>query len=451
MFHLPLSPAEFADALQKGKGRAWLHVHTMGVPSLADALLAACLHDQTYDHQTEGSRGDWLAELLLAGQLTQQWLDVVNRDDKALLVHTDFTAATLRCDIAYELAKRANPSARAYLYASLAAHSESQDLVAAEEIIALDGAAGLVHVASFLGQLVSAEPTLRLDECPLTWYDERHGHGAARQVLVAAAEQTPVVAAYLSTIDAQATQYADSDSQDLVATGSSPFTAEDHRARMMAIPAHDVVEAIAGSDARRVGFSLRSWGRHASDQAVQYVFAAMHDEREPRKLARYLTVLAARRLPEFDPRLVDYARHADLDVRKAAYRALAHVAHPLVRDLALESLRACHWDEGQLALLHCNFLPQDLALLEPLFAAGGDRDTVHARTSDVINLLECEPRARTEKGLMFVYEATPCGICRSMAVRLMVAEHLAPAWLLAECRHDSYFGVRELVLDHPEP
>ena len=44
-----LTRDEFASALQKGLGRAFLHVKHYGLDDFADLVLKACLHDQAYD------------------------------------------------------------------------------------------------------------------------------------------------------------------------------------------------------------------------------------------------------------------------------------------------------------------------------------------------------------------------------------------------------------------
>jgi hypothetical protein len=55
-----LNRRQFADALQKGLGRAYLHVSQYGLEGVSDLVLKACLHDQAYDPQSESSKAKWL-------------------------------------------------------------------------------------------------------------------------------------------------------------------------------------------------------------------------------------------------------------------------------------------------------------------------------------------------------------------------------------------------------
>jgi hypothetical protein len=58
-----LTRKEFADALQKGLGRVYLHATQYGIDEVTELVLKACLHNQAYDPQSESSRGKWLFEI----------------------------------------------------------------------------------------------------------------------------------------------------------------------------------------------------------------------------------------------------------------------------------------------------------------------------------------------------------------------------------------------------
>src|SRR5262245_11468540 len=56
---LPLTRLLFASALQKGQGRALLHLRSTGLGDLEDLIIDVCLHDRAYDPQCEGNRTSW--------------------------------------------------------------------------------------------------------------------------------------------------------------------------------------------------------------------------------------------------------------------------------------------------------------------------------------------------------------------------------------------------------
>jgi hypothetical protein len=60
-----LSRSEFADAIAKGLGRAFLYIKNHGLDRVHDLLLNACLHDLSYDTQYSESRSKWLFFMLV--------------------------------------------------------------------------------------------------------------------------------------------------------------------------------------------------------------------------------------------------------------------------------------------------------------------------------------------------------------------------------------------------
>jgi hypothetical protein len=58
-----LSRDEFADAISKGLGRAFLYMQDRGLDRVKDLVLNACLHDLSYDPQSEANRAKWLFTL----------------------------------------------------------------------------------------------------------------------------------------------------------------------------------------------------------------------------------------------------------------------------------------------------------------------------------------------------------------------------------------------------
>ncbi len=62
MTHLTIE--KFRDALQKGLGRAVIHVQEHGTKNVRNEILHACLHSLVYDPQCEESRVNWLLEII---------------------------------------------------------------------------------------------------------------------------------------------------------------------------------------------------------------------------------------------------------------------------------------------------------------------------------------------------------------------------------------------------
>ena len=58
---------------------------------------------------------------------------------------------------------------------------------------------------------------------------------------------------------------------------------------------------------------------------------------------------------------------------------------------------------------------------------------------------DLDPEADGSRLGVIGYASTPCENCRFYAARLLLSQHVAPAWLIEECRYDSAEDCRALA------
>jgi hypothetical protein len=433
-FALPLTAAQLLSALQKGHGRALMHVRAVGLAEVESCVIDACLHDRVYDSEVEGDRTDWLMEIIAASGAESRIAQIlIPQLDEPTDRYRD---AVQRCQSACGLAQRGHPGARARLYGCLRKSPNSADLIGAAQIIALDGVDGLLHVAEYLGTLLLREPCDWIDDIALRSFDETRGDGSGRRVLDSVAVRSPAIAEYLRQLDRKDAQR----EKARIAAGQSP-----REGKLRAISAANVVHEIDTADPRRSPFWLVSWGVHAPESELHAVLESMLAQTDPGRLCKYLRVFRRRTLPTFDPRLLQFAEHADADVRRHAHRALSNYAHPDVRSLAIQRLNAGRWLEEELALLERNYRPGDATLLEPALRVLADPVVLHGLVFDLVEVFQLNQVAESANAMLFVYEESPCSCCRYKAVKILVGTHSAPDWLVEECRHDSFEETRQIA------
>lgn len=419
----------------------------MGLGDFESALIEACLHDQAYDPQCEDDRADWVMEIVDAS-------DAVDRITPIVLPQLDaptdsYWDARHRCRIALALALRGNQDARQRLYSCLRRWPGCADMIGCNEIIALDGAEGLVHVAEFQGSILQEDPTFWADEYPLHAYDDRHGEGAAWHTLKKAAEHRPLIAAYLDQLEAREKQR-----QAGEVVGPGYLTADrvtfnksahnDRIAKLRAIPAAKIIHDIETDTSQRA-YALPSWGMHAAEDDISAVFNAMMSQSEPGRLHKYLWVFSRRALPAFDARLLRFADDENADVRRVAYGALSNYAHPEVRSLALTRISAGRLLEGELRLLQMNYQPEDADLIEGALPVPADRYELHDMILDLVEIFRRHPGAEARGVMLFVCEHSPCSNCRLGAVEVLVGTGTLPDWMREEGRHDCVEKIRLLA------
>ncbi|MCG3128736.1 MAG: hypothetical protein CHACPFDD_03627 [Phycisphaerae bacterium] len=420
-FSLPLSREQFAAATRAGLGRALMHVAQHGAEGVDDLIVDCCLRDPTFDPQCECARGPWIGEIAVAAGLG----DIVAEKVAAALRRGPDDACAgpgYLCGVALSLARRGHDVARAALYEGLKPDDDQLAFFAADEIVELDGIAGLLHVAEQIGAWLSANPGSQLHCSPLDSFVGRFTRNEAELALAAAVESRTPVRAYLDHL------------KEAEARRASPGDQRAARAaELRGMSVDDVVRGIESAALRRVPIG---WVRQAPVDALREFAERMHCEQDPSRLGCYLRAFAHRAVPDLDARLLRLADHADSAVRSAAHRALALYRDRQVRALALRRARAGRHREHELQLFLNNRIPGDWARLRTWLRWPTDENDIHWALMDLLDVFQSDPTDEAVEPLLIVSERTPCSACRSHAVERLVKLHRAPDWLIEECRFD---------------
>lgn len=424
---VPLDPAAFALALRRGHGRALQHVQSHGAHGLERQIIDACLECQTHDPQCEAERAPWLRSIVACAQLEARVIQaigsLVHRPPQANHRDLDHRSAMLK-----EFAAEGASDARQLLYASLVRLSgTSADVIAADDIVALDGMEGLVHVARQMGRWSQEDPRFWVDDGLVEQCKMSGGAPAALAVLEREAVADPYIGRYLQVLaETRALR-----SDHPIAPDAAAFTAEQ-------------VVAYARNHPKDPCHWFRQWALRAKASALEVVFLALLDVQEPEHATRLLRCFAQRGVPRFDNRLLSWLDHADPAVNMAAMRAVRSTRHPALRGLALRWMA-----DGDLAggmrLLTANFEAGDFVLHVPRLQSVGDIEERHDLGSNIVDLCEAHQSAEAFDALLDVYEFSPCSTCRHKAVKVLVDLGIAPDWLRQEARFDADPATRALL------
>ena len=419
----PLTRDQFAEALAKGLGRAHLHLQRHGGAGLEDLVLDACLHERAYDPQCEEDRGHWLAALTSAAGLEGAILPALVESLRGLGDVGEWDRFH-RCSVAAQFAARSHNAAREALYAAFRESIERDDPVGASDIIALDGAEGLIAVADALGQRLRTNPELEVGEWRLAWFDKKAGPGNGRAILERAASGNPAIRRYLEHVELA--------------------TREERPPR----PMPSLAEIVAAIDDPCTSFrshKLRRWSRRASENDLEVIANRLRAGSEPTALQKCLMCFERRPYAPLLSRFLELAGHANVDVRRAAVAALSQITHGEVRALALRRVEAVRITDGELRLFATNYSPGDeLRFLRPMVVLPPAADDRHRVGLDILSVFEQNPAAVARPCMLWLYTLTPCSMCRNDAVRILLAQGRAPAWLIEEAQFDVDNGTRAL-------
>jgi hypothetical protein len=426
----------FDDALQKGLGRAVLLAREAPRSApLRASVMAACRHQQAYDPQCEGTRTTYLLELVDALDLR----DEIRAQTLAALPTTvdDWDLPPL-IGLANVFAREGDREAQRVLRAQLVEGPLSADVALA--IVAIDGAAGLHDPKSgllFAARIVGERATDGDEWMASEIVEEAHvllGSEAVSACLAEGAARSPAIARFVELLEALRRAR-----EKGAATPQPPPTL----AELLAV-------AAAPPSRPRAGWPLATrWGRTASAGELTRAVDALVGEHDSAVQALLLRIFTRTKYPASPERLFELAHSPEAIVREQAVLALGLLEHPAIRAFAFERLGAAEPSWAALALFAHNASPGDGALVAKLLAtgsAGSDADAVHARVGHVLaGRPEHLGVAEWRGPLEWVYEASPCSLCRGDAV-----EHLVPAGLLdvartAEARFDCREEIRALV------
>ncbi len=413
----PLTRAEARAALRKGQGRVVLHLGEHGAAGLRDEILEACLHSLTYDPQCEGSRADWLLSLI---DLTGDEDFYCERILEALPSSAEFWDVDQLLDLALAFARRGCTRARDALYRKFARQQFPEDWLGGQQIVALDGVAGMLHVAEVFGARRLDDPDFWVDDSLLAEACEQCGAEAVMAALHDRAQSSAGVRAYRDGIAAlRATRQTATPSRRPTRTTDEILADIDSAAGEY--PGHYI-----------------HFGRHASVEDLERVFERLLGESRRDQLLRCLWVFRRRVPPRLDGRLFALAESSDEQLQRAALAALAQSQDGGVRELGIRLLR----DQpnaiarGAIALFQRNYVPGDQEVIESALFVPGNGEASHSIGFDILDFAGRQPDPELARCLEWVYEHTPCSNCRGKALEALRARERAPAGLLREAAWD---------------
>ncbi|MDQ1923225.1 hypothetical protein [Massilia pseudoviolaceinigra] len=440
-----LSRDAFAVALRHGRGAAVMHVQEYGLDGVEDLVLAACLENQTYDSQCEGSRAAWIYSLFKGTPAYGRFAEAILT---AMSQSTDDYDGDQQRELASLMGQDGDLEAAAALRAHVWGQPVSDDRVlGGGPIRDLDGLPAIVEIARRLGKVIQQDPDTWV--FPLDYViDDPFTFDDVFAELKRAAAGDDAVAAYVAN---EETRIASKTGPDW----SKEDPAGDAKRRGEAFLRDNPLDAVLAASVKKTGGrgQFLQFGRWASEDDLNRILDRLRVESEPEACEKLLCVFRRRPLPCLDERVWALASHSSADVRNAAAVALSHTSDPRVRNLALERLGDPGFSSDyseELDLFKNNYQPGDetliLAALERQTVDGDEAHYLGSSAVDVCSSVDSPALAGVAE---WVYRTNPCAICRQRAVEKLQEWNRLPAHIAAECRYDALEELRKLIPEQP--
>ncbi|MEO6708217.1 MAG: hypothetical protein ABI054_11255 [Planctomycetota bacterium] len=425
-----MTPEEFRDSLHDGLGRALRQAASVPMLERREILLDACLHNRAIDPQLDSDRSSWLLEIIDEGRDFDWIAPRIVAEIPALEHDWDVVQAL---QLLVHLAKRGVEGAREALIAEFD-RQRFRNEWGALQLVLLDGIPGFLHAARRIGKRALEDEDDRIDDELWNRAAELVGDAELATALESAAGSDPFVARYAAGVAAHREQRS-----SLKPSSPDFWSSYDF----------DAVRAYL-DDPRRAQIQrfawLVRWGqRVATDSDLERVLLALVAERRPVRQSAWLRVFDKRPMLRFEPLTLALLDSPDEDVSWFAHRALGRIAHPELRRIALERLRAGTVDAKTVRLLLENYRLEDEPLLFAGLPTGGDREDLHALAVSVNDILARHGTAADSRLSTWSYEHSGCTHCRREALERLLTLRCAPRGVLEESRFDSSEDIRKLA------
>lgn len=415
----------FHHAITNGLGRAILWLRANPWRPHADAIAEVCLHNTAYDPQCEGSRAEYVHEIVALTDARERFAETA----VACLLggpesYWDTEHLFHLCRL---FAQDGYAPARTALYERFGRSHPEDPFLGDDEIVALDGIAGLVFVMERVGRHLAEDRDYWVDDGLVREVEARFGSDAVASAIREAAANNADVARYMEAVGRYRAR----------PRGRTPPEYRD-------LPWPELRRRIECGDASRACLAI--WGRHAPEDVLREAAATLLGELDERRLLGILAVFQRRAFPLDPARLIELAASDRDEIGTSARRALRHIQSESVRALALDRLSRTGAGGNDVLLLVKNYRAGDESMIASLLDRTAGDDAFHSIANDAIKVFEHNSEADAIPSLLRIYERGRCGLCRHSAVKLLLTRQQAPEWMLAECRYDSDPDTRALVM-----
>ena len=423
-----LSRADFADAIAKGLGRALLYVQRYGLDRVKDLVLNACLHDLSYDIQCSNSRSKWLFAMFANSPDYLEFRDkILSKLSKEPESYNDLYQI---CSIVKEIALAGDLLAieklteRVYYYS---AQPNTDDWVGANALIEIQGIDAALELSRIFGRrlLVNSNDSVP-DDLDLYFFKNM------------SEEWISIFDRHVRTEESIATYY-----KSLV---DSKLNRERECAEQALQPKKTISLAkiidLARHKKHEYPFIYMRFGqKNATLEELETVFSLLLNEPDEEICLRLLWVFRRAPIPRLAERLFEWVDSPTDLLRTAALQALAQISNDRIYQLGRSKLakgQITGADTDTLDLFINNYHAGDAELiLSKLQAVEIDPEDLHAIGFSIFYISEQQVNPELVILLEWIYDRTPCCICRDRTIEQLKIYQPLPARILTEYQFDS--------------
>jgi hypothetical protein len=422
-----LSRDEFSDAIEKGLGRAFIYVKNHGLDRVKDLVLNACLHDLSYDPQCNESRSKWLFSMFVDSPYYIEF-----RDDilAALFIESESSDCPYQlCEIVKEMVSIGDLIAKEKLADRVyhfTAQPNSDDWYGANELIDIQGVDAALELSRIFGRRLLANPDDAVpDALDFDFFMNISDDNIAIFDRYVAQEES-IATYYRYILDSK-------ESLDL-------RQAEQALQPKKIITLEDIIGLARCKKYEYPSVYMR-FGQKATAAELEMIFNLLVNEPDKDICLRLLWIFRLTAIPRLSERLFEWLDNKNDLLKIATIQAISQISDDRVYQLGrskLESGQLIGVDIGTLDLFVNNYYSGDAVLiLDRLNTTNIDREDLHSIGFSLVDMSERQVNPELVILLEWIYDRTPCSICRERVFKQLEIYGKFSDQILAEYQFDS--------------
>jgi hypothetical protein len=426
-----LTKRKFSDALKKGLGRAFLHVSKYGLKDVADLVLNACLHNQNYDTQCEPSRARWLFRMIHDKPEYPAFQKAILR---SLETGTNEADLFQLSHFAGEMAQNGDKVAKRILRKCVLNYAKNPELDGSGTSILIEvyGNTAVLDLAKIYGKRLLKNPDMKI------WYGFYCDKDIQKLLSDNSSSDLRIKAFWDYLIKSGDLKF--QNSKELTQKQIKLNKQKRRREFRTKYPLKKIIE-----DAQNgIGVNAENYvrfGVFATARELGKIYDLILKEPDNDVRMRLLWIFRRTSLPKYSKKFFDWANGKHKRLRSASIAALAQVSNEKVHTLArakVKSNQITDADNEAIDLFINNYKSRDaIYIIQALFSVKPNPDDTHALSHSIRELTDIHKDLQLTNALAWVYENTPCTLCREDIVKKLSEFGGLNNSILRECLYDA--------------
>lgn len=417
---------EFCQKINRGLGSiiSFLRDYKKNNRRYTKAIIYTCTHNTAYDPQCDGSKAQYLWEVI---QLSVDSDFIQDKVLEALRITEEGWDLIQIYELANLFCKNGNIKARQVMREQFKYNEAFNTFLGAEQIIDLDGMEGLIFVMEAIGEKILSSDEYIEDDLLLEFAEAKFGKDDVSDLLERESLANYKIKAYVDSVNR---------------------TKDIRKSTLRRECTYEDIKQIINGDKVGHVYYLGSWGRRTTEENLLMVAKEFLNETKNKKLIPYLYIFSRRTFPLDHEKIIDLALSKNKKISNAALEALSNIKNSRIHEIAIDLINKPEKELDVLPLFIKNYEGNDYLILKEIIFRRYNRHKFHNVSGMIMDIIENNKVKECLEMLVEIYNIGQCTSCRKRCIEIMIKNGGMPGWIAEEAEHDSSLEIRQLIVEY---